>query len=171
MSLPGNRGAISRRLVVWICVFSVLAVLVFGGWFINVRREQMARAAWKSTALSQLAGISFASEGIVEELRMLKLNQGTDQGRGWAGSRILLMKNGEYLIYVWRHGYNIGTVDHLFLAHGSDGRWYYSTFHFCQQMVGLGSDSAPESISEFASRYAVREFDGRSDVCLQHTWP
>jgi len=80
------------------------------------------------------------------------------------------MTNGEYLVYASRHGFNSGFVDHLFLAHGSDGRWYYSTYHFCNSMVGADVDP-PGSITEFASKYAAREFDGKSDVCLLHTWP
>jgi len=81
------------------------------------------------------------------------------------------MTNDEYMVYAWRHGFNNGLVDHLFLAHGSDGRWYYSSFHFCGNMAGVMADDPPGSIKEFALRYEVREFDGKSDVCLQRTWP
>jgi len=38
-------------------------------------------------------------------------------------------------------------------------------------MVGVIGDDPPGSITEFARRYSVREFDGKSDVYLQHTWP
>jgi len=87
------------------------------------------------------------------------------------GERVLLMTNDEYLVYASRHGFNSGFVDHLFLARGSDGRWYYSTYHFCNGMVAAMSDDPPGSIAEFARTYSAREFDGKSDVCLQHTWP
>lgn len=50
------------------------------------------------------------------------------------------MTNDEYLAYGFRHGFNSGLVDHLFLAHGSDGRWYYSTYHFCNSMAGARFD-------------------------------
>src|SRR4051794_36169934 len=39
------------------------------------------------------------------------------------------MTNGEFLVYSFRHGFNSGFVDYVFLAHGSNGRWYYSTYH------------------------------------------
>ena len=45
------------------------------------------------------------------------------------------MTNGEYIVYAYRHGANNGFVDHLFLGHGSDGRWLYSTYHFCNSKV------------------------------------
>ena len=38
-------------------------------------------------------------------------------------------------------------------------------------MVGLMAEDAPGSIAEFTNRYALREFDGKSDVCLEKTWP
>ena len=89
----------------------------------------------------------------------------------WAQDHVLLMTNGECIIYVYRHGDNSGFVDHLFLGHGSNGRWLYSTYHFCNSMVGVLGEDPPGSIGEFAKRFSVREFDGRSDECLQHTWP
>ena len=79
------------------------------------------------------------------------------------------MTNGEYIIYASRHGRNSG-FDHLFLGHGSDGRWLYSSYHFCNSMTMLNSDDDPGSITEFVKRYSAREFDGKSDECLQRTW-
>ena len=81
------------------------------------------------------------------------------------------MTNGEFLVFAFRHGFNDEFVDHLFLAHGSDGRWYYSTYHFCNQMAAVITDEPPGSIAEFTRRYSVREFDGKSDICLQPTGP
>jgi hypothetical protein len=80
------------------------------------------------------------------------------------------MTNGEYIIYAFWHGANSGFVDHLFLGHCSDGRWLYSTYHFCTHMAGADADP-PGSINEFETTYWAREFDGKSDVCLKHTWP
>jgi len=80
------------------------------------------------------------------------------------------MTNGEYIIYAFWHGANSGFVDHLFLGHCSDGRWLYSTYHFCNHMAGADADP-PGSINEFAATYSAREFDGKSDMCLKHTWP
>jgi len=81
------------------------------------------------------------------------------------------MTNSEYIIYAFRHGANNGFVDHLFLGHCSDGRWLYSTYHFCTMMAAVRGDEPPGSIAEFETRYSVREFDGNSDQCLKHTWP
>jgi len=104
-------------------------------------------------------------------LAQLKASQGKEGNQPWTGEHVLLMTNDEYLVYAFRHGFDNGFVDHLLLARGSDGRWYYSTYHFCNHLTMLLSDPPPSSIAEFASRYAAREFDGKSDECLQHTWP
>jgi hypothetical protein len=165
-------GAVSRKLIIWISIPFILVALVFGWWSFTRYKYERERAAWKTTTLKRLAGLSLTNEDIAQKLETLKTSRGlAEQYRDWTGDGVLLMTNNEYLIYAFRHGFNDGFVDHLFLGHGSDGHWYYSTYHFCNSMVGVGGDDAPGSIAEFASRYAVREFDGKSDVCLEHTWP
>jgi len=119
--------------------------------------------------LPQLAAMSITNKELTLELE--QLNAPTPNlDFGWAHDHLILMTNKEYLIFAFRHGFNNGWVDHLFLAHGSDGKWYYSTYHFCNRMTATKSDDPPGSIAEFADRYAVREFDGKSDECLKRTW-
>jgi len=120
---------------------------------------------WDS--LRQLSAIQTSDQVIQKELASLAPKG--DPEPFWTADHVLLMENGEYLIYRFRHGYNNGTLDHLFLAHGSDGRWYYSTYHFCNHMAGVMGMPKPISIADFASTYSAREFDGKSDVCLKRT--
>lgn len=155
-------------------LLSILLVLVglFVVWREVVRYHfEHQRVEWKTATLPRLAQLSLANEEIALELEMLKANRSTGTYPEWTGEQVLLMKNNEYLIFAFRHGFNTGLVDHLFLARGSDGRWLYSTYHFCGSMVGVLGDEPPSSIAEFAKRYSAREFDGTSDECLQHTWP
>jgi hypothetical protein len=171
MRMPAQSGAVSRRLIICISVPVVCVALVLGWWAVTRYKYQRARAVWKTTTLDRLSGLSLTNDAISQELEALKENRGTREQWEWTGEHVLVMTNGEYFVYASRHGFNNGFVDHLFLAHGSDGRWYYSTYHFCNSMAGVRGDDPPGSIREFASRYCAREFDGRSDVCLQHTWP
>jgi hypothetical protein len=164
-------GSVSRKLIIWISIPAIFVGLVFGWWSVTRYKYECARVAWKTTTLERLAGLSLTNEDISRELETLKAGRGAGEYQEWAGEHALLMTNDAYLVYAFRHGFNNGFVDHLFLAHGSDGRWYYSTYHFCNNMVGARFDDPPGSIAEFASRYAAREFDGKSDACLQHTWP
>ena len=117
-----------------------------------------------------LAEMSMEDEQIRKEIYQIK-NPTPNANFGWAHDHVISMTNGEGLIYAFRHGFNNGSLDHLFLAHGTDNKWYYSTYHFCNRLVGLRVDDPAGSIREFAQRYSLREFDGNSDECLKHTWP
>src|SRR5262245_38421717 len=169
MATSRQSGAVNRKLVIWFAIPVLIAAFIVGCRSVVKHRHEHARAIWKDDALARLAKTSMTNEEVLTEIDQIK-HPTPSLDFGWAHEHVLLMTNGEYLVYASRHGFNNVFVDHLFLAHGSDGRWYYSTYHFCNRMVGADADP-PGSIAEFVSKYAVREFDGKSDVCLQHTWP
>lgn len=171
MRTTSQSGAVSRKVIIWISIPVILVGFVLGGRLAVRYKFECARADWKTATLPRLTALSLNNEDISRELETLKEGRGAGEHQEWAGDHVLLMTNGEYLVYASRHGFNSGFVDHLFLAHCSDGRWLYSTYHFCNQMAGARFDEPPGSIAEFATRYSAREFDGKSDVCLQHTWP
>lgn len=151
--------------------FLFLIVMALAGvWWIAKAQAAHQRALWKETALERLAAFTITNETVRQELEELKAGPTPNVDLGWAHENVLLMTNGEYIVYAHRHGRNSGFVDHLFLGRGSDGRWLYSTFHFCNSMVGAFQD-APGSIDEFAEIYFAREFDGKSNECLKRTWP
>ena len=166
MESPRESGAVSRKVIIWLSIPLVFVALVGGCNVIVKLKYERERKSWKYQALSQLATTSMTNEQVLTEIDQMKHNLDF----GWVHEHVLLMTNGEFLVYAFRHGFNNGFVDHLLLAHGSNGRWYYSTYHF---HITEGSENPPGSIAEFASRYAAREFDGKpdSDTCLQHTWP
>jgi len=170
MNTHRQSGVISRRVIVLLAIFSVLILSLFGLRALVHYKYERARTAWMSTTLSQLAKTSMTNAEILTEIDQMK-HPTSDLNFGWTHEHVLLMTNDEFLIYAFYHGFNNGFVDHLFLAHGSDGRWYYSTYHFCNSMAAVIADEQPSSIAEFVKHYSVREFDGKSDVCLQHTWP
>lgn len=164
-------GAVSPKVTVWISIPFILVAAIVGLRSLAKQNNLRARADWKAATLPRLAALSITNDQIHQELDELKADASPKMNWGWAHDHVLLMTNGDFLIYAFRHGFNSGTVDHLFVAHGSDGRWWYSTYHFCNHMVGVRSDDPPGSIAEFAKRYSVREFDGKSDECLRKTWP
>lgn len=161
---------VTRLVVVVPTILLMIVVSLAAVWWLAKQKAARERAQWKGPTLERLAGLSVTNEQIRTELDQIK-NPTPGLNFGWAHEHVLLMTNGEYIIYASRHGANNGFVDHLFLGHGSDGRWLYSTYHFCGSMAGTSGDDPPGSIAEFAKRYSVREFDGKSDECLQYTWP
>ena len=168
MTLAMRKG--STRLVIAVPAILLLIVVALPGvWWMAKQKAVHERARWRQ-ALEQLAGLSFTNDQIAAELDQIK-HPKPGLNFGWTHEHVLLMTNGERIIYAFRHGADNGFVDHLFLGHGSDGRWFYSTYHFCNSMAAVAGDGPPGSITEFENRYSVREFDGKSDECLKHTWP
>jgi hypothetical protein len=127
------------------------------------------RTHWKSEALERLTSLSITNDTVRREIDELRMPKTKDTDFGWAHEHVLLMTNGESIIYEYRHGANTYFPPHLFLGHGSDGRWLYSSYHFCISMNMVRWDDPPGSIAEFAKKYSAREFDGKSDVCLKMT--
>jgi hypothetical protein len=164
-------GVISRKTVLLIAVPLAVVASVIVWWWLGLLKYERARTSWKATTLPRLSSLSITNEEIRQELEALKAGPTPNMDFGWAHDHVLLMTNGEYLIYASRHGFNNGLVNHLFLARGSDGRWLYSTYHFCNVMAAVRRDPPPGSIIEFTKKYSAREFDGKSDECLQKTWP
>lgn len=161
------------RLRFWIFLSLInLPLLAVLGFFGERTRQRAKRAHWAMATLPQLSTLSITDSLIREDLQALaQANKADPSFDLWTGDHVLLMTNGMYLLYKFRHGDNMGFVPHLFLAHGSDGRWYYSSYHFCSLMATVRGDDAPGSIEEFAQRYGVNTFDGTSRVCLRVTWP
>ena len=172
---PEAKPSWSQRLVRPLClaalVLAFLASSAAGAYWLAKRNAARARAQWKERELPQLASLSITNADIRQQIEQLKSTALSSTNSRWAYDRFLLMTNGEFIVYASRHGANSGFVDHLFLGHASDGRWLYSTYHFCNSMCAVLGEPPPGSISEFAQRFSARAFDGRSDDCLQHTWP
>ncbi len=85
---------------------------------------------------------------------------------------IIVMTNGQWMAYRNVCAKEKEGIPDLFLGRGSDGRWYYSTYHFCIRMIVLKDMlGQPESLAQFVQEGFLREFDGHSDECLKKTWP
>jgi len=166
----GRSRKVTRIVVVSVTILILIVASLIGMWWLAKQKAERERAQWKGPALEQLARLSITSEEIRRELDELKAGPTPNIDLGWTHEHTLLMTNGEYIIYGYRHGAS-GFVDHLFLAHCSDGRWLYSTYHFCNSMTMVRVDEPPGSIADFAKTYSAREFDGKSDECLKKTWP
>jgi len=156
-----------------LCLCGVLlGGLAVAAWFFIIPSTN-ARRAWKNQALADITTQVADSAGISNELAQLKMEtSGPTQGsERWFSPRLILMRNGEWLAYASVCHKAAPRISDLFLARGSDGQWYYSTYHFCVDMIVLRMEEQPENLAAFVQAYSLRPFDGHSDACLQKTWP
>jgi hypothetical protein len=170
---------IKRRVIV---AAGILTVLVVTGVFVVKNSDPYGlqakpRRDWKDRALAEITRRSNDSAWVASEVAALKARATKDQtdSDGWLSPRLILMTNGEWIAYANVCRKEDRHIHDLFLGRASDGKWYYSTFHFCIRMLvlkmGMIEEGEPGSVEEFAENYYLRTFDGHSDECLQLTWP
>jgi hypothetical protein len=137
------------------------------------RRHASARKEWKSKAIPEIATKFGDSNWLASETRTLNAKgvAGTSDSGNWISDHLLLMKNGEWIVYASKCSKEDSRIHDIFIGRGSDGKWYFSTYHFCIGMVALMGDERPESLAKFVAVYYLSKFDGRSDDCLNRTWP
>ena len=138
----------------------------------------VARWNWKNGAIPTIAKLAEDRAWREKEIKLVATETNDQRviASGWLTDNLILMENGEWLVYKSHCSKEKPhAVRDIFLAKGSDGNWYYSTFHFCVGMVGLRleQETQPTSLAAFAHEYNLRQFDGRSDECLKETatWP
>jgi hypothetical protein len=128
-----------------------------------------ARKQWKDNAVGSITQTYGDSAGLTNELQRLAGEQ--SESENWLSSKLIVMTNGEWLVFTNKCHKEDRNIHDIFIARGSDGQWYYSTYHFCINMIVLRIDPRPANLSEFVQRYSLRTFDGRSDISLEKTWP
>src|SRR5438067_927658 len=135
--------------------------------------QSSARREWKQKSIAEIAARVANPGWPANELSRLKAESTSEASEGtrWLSDRIIVTRKGEWLAYASSCQKEDGLIPDIFLARGSDGHWYYSTYHFCVGMVVLRMEDQPEDLATFAKTYFLRTFDGQSDDCLQKTWP
>jgi hypothetical protein len=148
------------------CLLIAIAVIAFAP-------SSSARRAWKDRAIAEISSRYTDSTWASNEFARLKMGglEDVSDSDGWLSPHVIVMRNGEWLAYANICQKEDRRIHDLFLGRGSDGKWYYSTFHFCKGMVVLRMEEQSESLAAFAQTYYLRPFDGNSDECLQKTWP
>jgi hypothetical protein len=152
------------KIVIGVIVLS-LAALAVGIVIRPDRYHSSARRAWKNAKLIELR----SSKPV--EARAASNGEEALFGIEWIEDDVLRFANGEWIQYRSQCHKEDSAVYDIFLGRGSDGVWYYSTFHFCRNMVVLQMSHQPASLASFRTDFCLTAFDGTSDVCLMPTWP
>lgn len=134
------------------------------------------RVVWKEDALPAIEAKAADPSWVKREVALIQSGEAQAGSElleeGWLSDHMILMENGEWLIYRSHCAKQAPhEVEDIFLAKGSNGKWYYSTCHFCVGMITLRGmqEEAAADIASFAKHYHLREFDGRSNQCLEKT--
>ncbi|HEV2296242.1 MAG TPA: hypothetical protein VGR35_20525 [Tepidisphaeraceae bacterium] len=162
-----------------ITILALAVCVVAGGVTVAVlakgdRLHAKPRREWKEQAIAKIERrlndrktLESALDGIERTLATTRPAPGV-----WVGEDVLVMKNGDWIAYESICSKEDSRIHDLFIGRGSDGKWYYSTFHFCIGMTVLRhmEDWQPDSLAQFADAYLLVPFDGRSDESLKETW-
>jgi hypothetical protein len=151
----------------FICLFvaGLLGCLI-GYPLISLQNTRTARLQWKEEAISAIASLSDNPSWIDGEIRLLKDSSSSHDDRvlaePWLSDRMILMESGEWLVYQSHcHKVPPHNVTDICLARGTNGKWYYTTCHFCVRMVALIAlqGGQPKNLQSFLQKYQFREFD------------
>ena len=166
-----------RAEVKWIALTGIALILMaaaLGVYAITMRSalKSPARRAWKDGAISSISSQIQKTETLKAAVAKLNPPTGSSEQRAdWMEDGLVVMQNGDWLACRNVCSKEKQHIRDLFIARGSDGKWYYSTYHFCIGMLVLRMDGQPKSLSKFVQNYSLKEFDGQSDKCLGTTWP
>ncbi len=168
-----GRLAVKKPLVIAIVSILLLGVIGVVVFLRPPSLQSSARRAWKEKNIADVSARVADPAWPTNEFARLKLQSTNDvsDDASWLSEHIILTRKGEWLAYANSCQKQDGRIPDIFLTRGSDGHWYYSTYHFCIGMVVLRMDELPEDLVAFAKTYFLQTFDGQSDDCLQKTWP
>ena len=170
MSLRKRR---TRRIIF---VALLLGVAAAGTWLGRVAASDPlywgTRRHWKDRAIAHIEKRFADKQWLAQESTQIaaavKAQPSSDQ---WVGDEMLVMKNGQWIVCQNICSKENWRIRDIFIGRGSDGKWYYSTFHFCVRKCVLQMERwQPDSLDEFVNAYWLVPFDGHSDECLKTTW-
>lgn len=154
----------------------IVALLIASFEAFTRYKTYAARQQWKEQAIPTITRLCEDSRWIDDEIKFIK-NGSSEQSERllaepWLSDRLMLMESREWLIYKSHcHKEAPHNVSDICIAKGSDGKWYYTTCHFCVRMIVLTSmqDDPPKDLVYFIRRFHFKEFDGQSNECLKET--
>jgi hypothetical protein len=160
-------------LIVALVVAVIVGVPVALSWRYRAARRRF-RRRWKNAAVERIARLSEDASWIQEEIRAAGNGKGVLRAeQPWLREEVIVMADGDRIVYrstgdMPRHDRH--RMGDLFIGRASNGKWYYSSYHFCGCMYNLMTEGQPPDLARFIKAFSLVEFDGKSDKCLGKTW-
>ena len=167
----------TKRTVVVLAGVILLGLVALGVLVARMRGDSRytnkQRQQWKNEAVVEVGRLASDIDWLTTETARLKADPPEDDGsgQGWLSAHLILMKNGDWVVCSSQCHKQDPRVYDIFVGRASDGKWYYSSYHFCIGLVVLAFNGQPPDLPSFVKRYYLEEFDGKSDDALQPTWP
>ncbi len=135
--------------------------------------RQRYRREWKDRAVAEIRRLANDPDWVAAEMAALKSQppKSLYGGEGWLSERLVLLENGDWMVYAAKARKEDQRIDDIFICKASDGKWYYSTYHFCKMMTVLTWRGQRPDLASVIEAYYLEEFDGKSDEALGKTWP
>ena len=157
-----------RTILIALAVVTLAAAGLGARWWLSSERR---RIAWKNAAAEEVARQSADRASVDDKVAQIAKAVTAPGGQdAWLGESVAVMRDGQWIVFRSACVHEHQLLGDIFLGKASDGRWYYSSFHFCCDMLVPRIDGRPADLSEFRRRYALREFDGTSDDAIRPTW-
>src|SRR5688572_26832439 len=92
------------------------------------------RRQWKDQAITTIEARMRDAQSLQADINRLASRAASSRSTwgAWVGEDVLVMKNNDWIVCRNICSKEDARVHDLFIGHGSDGKWYYSTFHFCK---------------------------------------
>jgi len=155
---------------------SVFALIILLAASALLAYRHFDRMRWKARSIAEIEAVVGAKAELASSISRLESKRKPDEEQGnaeawWISDDLMLMKSGEWLAYRYSCCHDSPLLSDHFIAKASDGKWYFSSFHFCNGMLGLLMDlqRQPKSLALFLKAFNFREFDGSSNACLDST--
>jgi hypothetical protein len=158
-----------RTIHVAVVLLLLLGVLVTLRWSLSSRRL---RRNWKDQIVVEVARLATDREWIGRQTAAIEkqLSESPHENGTWVGQQIVVMKDGQWVVFKSECVHRHQLLGDIFIGEASNGRWYYSSFHFCCEMVVPRMNDQPADLDAFIRDYCLREFDGKSDEAIEPTW-
>lgn len=168
------RGVKRRRISVSLLPVIILLLAATGLWWrLADPLYARARVDWKTNAITEINQRVQSADFVPQHKAQIETaiaDRGNPEG-AWFTDKLLVMKNGEWMAFAGHCQKRDPKIKDIFIGRGSDGKWYYSTYHFCINLTTLMIEPQPASLPEFIDAYFLQEYDGQSNECLKQTWP
>ncbi len=156
-----------KKIVILVALLIAVVVLgACGAMGFRKHHQERFRRDWKNKTVVEVTKLASDTNWVARQIVEARSSED-----GWFTDHIIVMTNGEWIVYGAECQKANPLIRDIFVGRGSDGQWYYTTFHFCVRMLDLKMEPPSGDLGAFVKKYYLAEFDGKSDEALKTTWP